>query len=135
MQGHHGSDGLAWWPFLLFCLVLTCGVTAALRGLSNGACCGKSIGLPFTVVMFLLGYFISSLVAEDANDVSKGLVDGVKSAQFLQSHLLFDSVLAWKQAHPHIILFVLLPPLLFEDVSDSPRTHPATLEWTQRTCG
>ena len=31
--------------------------------------------------------------------------------------MLFKSVLAWKAAHPHVILFVLLPPLLFEDAS------------------
>ena len=31
--------------------------------------------------------------------------------------LLANSVISWKAAHPHVILLVLLPPLLFEDAS------------------
>ena len=115
-QGHHGGDGLSWWPFLLLCLVLTVCVTVSLRSLGNGACCGKSISLPFTVVMFFLGYLISSIVVKE-NDLTEAIVDAANEHEFMNSKLLFDSVLAWKEAHPHVILFVLLPPLLFEDAS------------------
>lgn len=34
-----------------------------------------------------------------------------------KASFLIDSVDAWKQTHPHVILFCLLPPLLFEDAS------------------
>ena len=49
-QGHHGGDGLAWWPFMLCGLLITVMVTTCLKKLANGACCGKSINPPFTVV-------------------------------------------------------------------------------------
>ena len=54
--GHHGDDGLAWWPFLLCCLLVTVCVTGLLEKLSNGACFGKSVNPPFTVCMFFFGY-------------------------------------------------------------------------------
>jgi NhaP-type Na+/H+ or K+/H+ antiporter len=115
-QGHHDGDGLGWWPFLLLCLLLSVLTTGSLKKLSNGACCGKSISLPYTVVMFFIGYIISSIVVKE-NVLTEKLVDHANKQEFLQSEILFDSVLAWKSAHPHVILFVLLPPLLFEDAA------------------
>ena len=114
-QGHHGGDGLAWWPFLLVCLLLTVMVTSCLKNLSNGACCGKSLNPPFTVCMFFLGYLISAL-ASGESDISAVLV--TESTGLLHfTEVFWESVVVWKGAHPHIILFVLLPPLLFEDAS------------------
>jgi hypothetical protein len=101
---HHADDGLAWWPFLLCCLVATVVVSGLLNKLSHGAVLGKSLNLPFTVVMFFFGYIVASSCRVDHDHT--GL-----------AKIVADSVLAWKGAHPHIILFVLLPPLLFEDAS------------------
>jgi NhaP-type Na+/H+ or K+/H+ antiporter len=115
-QGHHDGDGLGWWPFLLLCLLLSVVTTGSLKKLAHGTCCGKSISLPFTAVMFFIGYIISSVVVQD-NAVTEKLVEAANDQEFLQSKILFDSVLAWKSAHPHVILFVLLPPLLFEDAA------------------
>ena len=114
-QGHHGGDGLAWWPFLLVCLAMTVVVTGSLTKMSHGACCGRSFNPPFTVCMFFLGYFISSFVSAE-NVVTDWAVD-TASEHLAFSEIVFESVLAWKGAHPHVILFVLLPPLLFEDAS------------------
>jgi NhaP-type Na+/H+ or K+/H+ antiporter len=114
-QGHHGGDGLAWWPFLLCCLAMTVGVTGVLTKMGNGACCGRSFNPPFTVVMFFLGYIISSFVTAE-NVVTEWAVD-TASEHLHFSEIVFESVVAWKGAHPHVILFVLLPPLLFEDAS------------------
>ena len=52
LGGHHDDDGLAWWPFLLVCLIMTVVVTTILNKLGSGAFFGKSINPPFTVVMF-----------------------------------------------------------------------------------
>ena len=101
---HHADDGLAWWPFLLCCLVAPVVVSGLLNKLSHGAVLGKSLNLPFTVVMFFFGYVVASSCRVDHDHT--GL-----------AKIVADSVLAWKGAHPHIILFVLLPPLLFEDAS------------------
>ena len=49
--GEHGEDGLAFWPFLLLALLLAILGTSVLQALGNGACCGKSLNLPFTVVV------------------------------------------------------------------------------------
>lgn len=113
--GHHADDGLAWWPFLLVCLISTVGVTSMLQKLGNGACCGKSLNPPFTVVMFFFGYVCSALaVHDDLEDIREDMgEDHILSF----TEIIFDSVVAWKGAHPHVILFVLLPPLLFEDSS------------------
>ena len=113
--GHHSEDGLQWWPFLLCCLITTVGVTGVLKSLGNGACFGKSVNPPFTVVMFFFGYLVSALCVQE-NELTTGIVETVtEHAGF--TGILFESVLAWKEAHPHVILFVLLPPLLFEDAS------------------
>ena len=114
-SGHHGGDGLAWWPFLLCCLALTVAVTGLLNKMGNGACCGKSFNPPFTVCMFFLGYLISSFVTAE-NVVTEWAVD-TASENLHVTEIIIESVTAWKAAHPHIILFVLLPPLLFEDAS------------------
>ncbi len=116
LGGHHDDDGLAWWPFLLVGLVVTVAVTTILQKLNNGACCGKSINPPFTVVMFFFGYYISHLCVEATHADDHGHSGHVDEHHGL-SGILFKSVLAWKAAHPHVILFVLLPPLLFEDAS------------------
>jgi NhaP-type Na+/H+ or K+/H+ antiporter len=114
-QGHHGGDGLAWWPFLLICLLMTVCVTSCLKNMSNGACCGKSLNPPFTVVMFFLGYMLSAL-ASGESEIAEVLVE--ESTGLLHfSEVFWESINTWKQAHPHVILFVLLPPLLFEDAS------------------
>ena len=114
-QGHHGGDGLAWWPFLLVCLLMTVCVTSCLKNLGNGACCGKSLNPPFTVVMFFLGYTLSSL-ASGESEFAEALVE--ESTGLLHvSEVVWESINTWKGAHPHVILFVLLPPLLFEDAS------------------
>ena len=75
LGGHHDDDGLAWWPFLLACLVSTVVVTTALQKLSNGACCGKSINPPFTVVMFFFGYYVSHLCVDATSDGDGGHAD------------------------------------------------------------
>jgi NhaP-type Na+/H+ or K+/H+ antiporter len=112
--GHHSDDGLTWWPFLLCCLLATVAVTGVLKKLGNGVCFGRSVNPPFTVVMFFFGYLISSLCSQD----------GEHPGGFVEDHhghgvagILVESVQSWKAAHPHVILFVLLPPLLFEDAS------------------
>jgi NhaP-type Na+/H+ or K+/H+ antiporter len=112
--GHHADDGLAWWPFLLLCLVVTILVTFLLDKLGNGACFGKSFNPPFTVVMFFFGY----LAAHQCSDLGSGGAgtDG-HEADAHAAGVMSSSILAWKAAHPHVILFVLLPPLLFEDAS------------------
>jgi NhaP-type Na+/H+ or K+/H+ antiporter len=110
-QGHHGDDGLSFWPFLLMSLFIAIGLTAALDKLSNGACCGKSLNPPFTVLMFFIGYFVSSWVSHE-HEIGKFLKESAES-----SHYLINSVDAWKATHPHVILFCLLPPLLFEDAA------------------
>jgi NhaP-type Na+/H+ or K+/H+ antiporter len=113
--GHHSDDGLTWWPFLLVCLISTVAVTTFLGKLGNGACCGKSLNPPFTVVMFFFGYMCSALAVHD--DLEE-LRDGMDEHHILSfTEIIFDSVVSWKGAHPHVILFVLLPPLLFEDAS------------------
>ena len=119
--GHHDDDGLAWWPFLLTCLITTVAVTTILDKLSSGACFGKTLNPPFTVVMFFFGYYISHLCSEDGHDTSGHDAHGGHGGES-EHHgglgdVLFKSVVAWKGAHPHVILFVLLPPLLFEDAS------------------
>jgi NhaP-type Na+/H+ or K+/H+ antiporter len=110
-QGHHGDDGLAFWPFLLAGLLIAIMYTTCLTKLANGACCGKSLNPPFTVLMFFTGYFLSEWVSHEhfVGDTLKDVADS--------SHILIDSVDAWKGAHPHVILFCLLPPLLFEDAA------------------
>jgi hypothetical protein len=110
-QGHHGDDGLSFWPFLLFSLGVAICFTALLSKLSSGACCGKSCNPPFTVLMFFVGYFLASWVSHE-HEIGEILKDSFDS-----SHILINSVDAWKTAHPHVILFCLLPPLLFEDAS------------------
>ena len=109
--GHHGDDGLAFWPFMLFALLVSVLVTTVLKALSNGAILGKSVGLPFTVIMFLVGFAASRYLQHD-HGVGAALKDMHGS-----SGTLIDSVDAWKNAHPHVILFCLLPPLLFEDAA------------------
>ena len=113
--GHHSDDGLAWWPFLLVCLISTVGATTMLQKLGNGACCGKSINPPFTVMMFFFGYVCSALAVHD--DLEEIREDMGNSDILSFTEIIFESVVAWKGAHPHVILFVLLPPLLFEDSS------------------
>jgi hypothetical protein len=71
------------------------------------------ISLPYTVVMFFIGYIISSIVVKE-NVLIEKLIDHANKQEFLRSQIVFDSVLAWKSAHPHAILFVLLPPLLVD---------------------
>jgi NhaP-type Na+/H+ or K+/H+ antiporter len=114
-QGHHGGDGLAWWPFLLVCLLLTVCVTSCLKSMGNGACCGKSLNPPFTVVMFFLGYVLSSLASGESEFASVLIEES--NGLLHASEVFWESIRVWKGAHPHIILFVLLPPLLFEDSS------------------
>eukprot|EP01048_Picozoa_sp_COSAG05_P011907 COSAG05_NODE_1156_length_5687_cov_123.468683_1_plen_496_part_00 len=116
--GHHSDDGLAWWPFLLVCMGVSLLVTTLLKAMGHGACCGKSFNPPFTVIMFLFGYLISSLAEKQTKDDSllMGSIENVHTAQTF-SDLVINSVLSWKEAHPHVILFVLLPPLLFEDAA------------------
>ena len=109
--GHHGGDGLGFWPFLLFALLIAVLATSALNALGAGACCGKSLNLPFTVVMFFTGYFISRWVQHE-HDIGVMMKD-----VFDDSHMLISSVDSWKATHPHVILFCLLPPLLFEDAA------------------
>ena len=109
--GHHGDDGLGWWPLLLWALGLSILITAALQKLATGECCGRSINPPFTVVMFFVGYLIAQWVSHE-HEVGKTMKDWTQ-----HSHVLIDSVDSWKQTHPHVILFCLLPPLLFEDAS------------------
>ena len=107
--GHHTEDGLGWWPFLLCSLLATIVGSGLLKKLGNGACFGKSINPPFTAVMFFFGYAISHWATKHStsgSDHHGSLVD-----------IVLDSVMVWKDAHPHVILFVLLPPLLFEDAS------------------
>ena len=104
--GHHAEDGLAWWPFLLVCLFVTVVVTVGLEKLAT-----LGFSPPFTVVMFFFGYAVSALCSEDPTLAAEAQPhEGV-------SGLLFNSVQSWKGTHPHVILFVLLPPLLFEDAS------------------
>ena len=61
----------------------------------------------------------------DTDDGSLG--DQLSDFANQQEHLgtftsvMMESVLAWKSAHPHVILFVLLPPLLFEDAASMVR--------------
>ena len=95
------DDGLTGMPYLLLALLLGCGVTTALTWLSSHKIAGKKMNLPFTVVMFLLGYMIEWIFAQES----------VRDS-FPRMGL---SVQGWVKTHPHIILFVLLPPLLFED--------------------
>ena len=108
---HHANDGLAWWPFMLCCLLVTVVVSGLLNKLGNMTIYGKSLNLPFTVVMFFFGYFAAAVFSSsnsgDHADYQEQTAFGVVS----------DSVASWKAAHPHVILFVLLPPLLFEDAS------------------
>ena len=111
--GHHADDGLGWWPFLLVCLLCTVLITTFLQKLGNGACCGKSLNPPFTVCMFFFGYACSAIaVHDDLEEMREALGEHASV-----SEILFESVGSWKNAHPHVILFVLLPPLLFEDAS------------------
>jgi NhaP-type Na+/H+ or K+/H+ antiporter len=114
--GHHSDDGLSWWPFLLLCLVSTVAVTVLLDKLSHGAICGKNFGLPFTVVMFFFGYTLAQIYSDDSVAESSGHTVAAAASPEHQG-VIAGSVAAWKQAHPHVILFVLLPPLLFEDAS------------------
>eukprot|EP01051_Picozoa_sp_SAG22_P010342 SAG22_NODE_925_length_6469_cov_3.836264_5_plen_872_part_00 len=97
----HEEDGLTGMPYLLVALLLGCIVTAVLAKLASARFFGRKVSLPFTVVMFLLGFFMDVFAATD----------------FIKQSFptLSVSVGAWLDTHPHIILFVLLPPLLFED--------------------
>ena len=97
----HEEDGLTGMPYLLIALFLGCAVTSLLAKMASARFMGRKISLPFTVVMFLLGFFMDALAATDMIRKS-----------FPAIHI---SVQAWLDTHPHIILFVLLPPLLFED--------------------
>eukprot|EP01051_Picozoa_sp_SAG22_P016443 SAG22_NODE_2324_length_2712_cov_2.484118_1_plen_747_part_10 len=108
---HHTDDGLSFWPLLMLALGIAVGITALLQALATGECCGRSINPPFTVVMFFVGYLIASWVSHE-HEIGKTMKDWSG-----QSHILIDSVDAWKATHPHVILFCLLPPLLFEDAS------------------
>ena len=64
--------------------------------------------------MFFAGYFVSAWVVED-HEVGH-LLETLDQSDTL-SHMMLQSVKAWKGAHPHVFLFCLLPPLLFEDAS------------------
>jgi NhaP-type Na+/H+ or K+/H+ antiporter len=110
-QGHHGDDGLSFWPFLLMGLFVAIMYTTCLTALANGACCGKSLNPPFTVLMFFTGFFLSEWVSHEH------FIGDTMKDNFESSHILINSVDAWKGAHPHVILFCLLPPLLFEDAA------------------
>ena len=114
---HHAEDGLKWWPFLLCCLLATVTVTGTLNKLSSGACFGRSVNPPFTVVMFFFGYLISSLCSPEIAEGVGHEAEAAAAEHHGVAGILIDSVQSWKQAHPHVILFVLLPPLLFEDAS------------------
>jgi NhaP-type Na+/H+ or K+/H+ antiporter len=83
-------------PFALFTFALGAAVAAVLRVLPH-----KTWHPPFTVVMFLLGFFMHGV--NDFGDVNHNALGA-----------LGESIVAWNAVHPHVILFVLLPPLLFE---------------------
>ena len=115
--GHHADDGLGFWAFLLISTLVTVFVTAGLNKLAQGACCGKSFNPPFTVIMFFFGYLCSMLASSDAESIEH-LREAMEHSHYLGSLAnVHQSVIAWKGAHAHVILFVLLPPLLFEDAS------------------
>lgn len=95
------DDGLGGMPFLLLSLAIGCGVTTLLAKLSSHKIAGKKLGLPFTVVMFMFGFGVESIFQLE-----------MLAGNFTRMEL---SISGWVNSHPHIILFVLLPPLLFED--------------------
>lgn len=103
IQCYYGDsdDGLGGMPALLLMLGIGCAVATLLVKLSSHKICGRRMGLPFTVVMFLFGFTVETITT----------LDFVKQ-NFSRMDL---SVSGWVNTHPHIILFVLLPPLLFED--------------------
>jgi NhaP-type Na+/H+ or K+/H+ antiporter len=103
VQCYYGDsdDGLSGMPFLLAALSIGCAVTTLLTKISSHKIAGRKLGLPFTVVMFAFGFAIESLFQTEFIEQN-----------FVRMEL---SVSGWVNSHPHIILFVLLPPLLFED--------------------
>jgi hypothetical protein len=112
--GHHSNDGLGWWPFLLFAMLVAISTTSFLKSLARGACCGKSFNPPFTVMMFIFGYVAAKLAqSHEENKIISGAQYQLQSL----TDQISESILTWENAHPHVILFVLLPPLLFEDAS------------------
>ena len=62
--------------------------------------------------MFVTGYMMSRHVHHESEVgmALKSLHDEVFTA-------LINSIDVWKHTHPHVILFCLLPPLLFEDAA------------------
>jgi NhaP-type Na+/H+ or K+/H+ antiporter len=103
IQCYYGDsdDGLGGMPALLLALGIGSAVATLLVKLSSQQICGRRMGLPFTVVMFLFGFTIETIT----------------TTQFVKQNFsrMDLSVSGWVNSHPHIILFVLLPPLLFED--------------------
>ena len=95
------DDGLIGLPATLLALGIGCIVATMLIKLRSHKICGRRMGLPFTVVMFVFGFTIETIF----------------SFEVVKQHAarLELSVSGWVNSHPHIILFVLLPPLLFED--------------------
>eukprot|EP01047_Picozoa_sp_COSAG01_P044512 COSAG01_NODE_4031_length_5419_cov_8.013722_1_plen_1027_part_00 len=98
---HEDEDGLVGMPYLLMALLLGCFVTSVLAKVSSQRFMGKKMSLQPSVVMFMTGLIVDQFFSMDA----------------IQSALpvMHVSVQAWLSSHPHIILFVLLPPLLFLD--------------------
>ena len=103
IQCYYGDsdDGLLGMPATLLALGFGCLAFTLLAKLSSHKCCGRRMGLPFTVVTFVFGFAIKTIFSFE-----------LLKQNFSRLEL---SLSAWVNTHPHIILFVLLPPLLFED--------------------
>ena len=97
----NSNDGLLGMPATFLALGFGCFVFTLLTKLRSYKCCGRRMGLPFTVVTFLFGFAVKTIFSFE-----------LMKQNFSRLEL---SLSAWVNTHPHIILFVLLPPLLFED--------------------
>ena len=61
----------------------------------------------------MAGYLVAAWVTED--NWATSYISTLDPTSI--TSVLINSIKAWKGAHPHVFLFCLLPPLLFEDAA------------------
>lgn len=99
--GEVRDDGLAFWPWALSSLLAGALFHILLETISRTQqTLGWSLPTPpYTIVIFAAG-----IAAALLND-----------GQFAWTGEVGASLQVWSETHPHIVLFILMPPIIFEE--------------------
>ena len=99
------NDGLSFWPWSLLALLLGALADIVLGFLKNGQGWKNLTGFTIPVPPYTVVIFVAGIVAALFNDAGKLAWTGEVA----------QSLGVWSLTHPHVVLFILMPPIIFEE--------------------